>query len=192
MNNNDVVEIICVLFRSNIHISGGVCIGGIVGLFSSVISLNQGIQLNRVLQKEMSLFTIFIHMMQFTLSAVPILLVYLALNHPVGNLSNTAASTPDPKVISQPQSLSETLKPGDLIVVVNAPNGLRTWEDASREIRHKGSAKNGDIGKILGTASYNGYLMHRVKWCNGEKNWVTEKDPDGNVYLEKLNVQNGS
>ena len=100
------------------------------------------------------------------------------------NLSNT--TTPDPNIGSHTQSLSETLKAGDGIVVVDAPKGLLKWKDASHETRYNGSAADGDTGRILGTAIYEGYLMRRVEWCNGEVNWVAEKSLDGTeIYLKK-------
>ena len=98
---------------------------------------------------------------------------------------NQEASTPDPSIISQTQSLPETLKEGDEIVVVNVPNGLRMWGTYFRSGKSIGSVKNGDVGEILATKIHDNYIIHYVEWCNGEMNWVAEKDPDGDVYLKK-------
>ena len=195
MINNDVIEIICVAFRSNIHfILWGFVISGIFDAFSAARNLKQEIKLNRALEEDTSLLAICDHMRRFTQSVAPIFLIYLALFHPGGNLSNTAESTPDSNATSQTQSQSETLKVGDEIIVASAPSGLKKWDDAYRKIRCKEltkygnikkSAKNGDVGEILVTKIHNGYTMHYVEWCNGEMNWVAEKDPKDKVYLKK-------
>ena len=189
MINNNVVEIICVAFRSNIDsILWGFVIMGVLDAFSSARGLKQDIKLSRVLGEDIGLLAIFDHMRRFTQSAAPIFLIYLALSHPGGNLNNTAVSTPDLNATSQTQSQSKPLKAGDKIIVENAPNRLQKWEDPYRKTRHKGSAKNGDVGEILATKTHNGYTMHYVEWCNKEEmNWVAEKDkgPEGKVYLKK-------
>lgn len=183
--NNEFLDLLLSGFRSNSCLSLSSVIGAILAAFAIVENMHMKIKINTNWGKETSIGSILMSMIRFALAlvSIPMFCIGVYFAGVNSNPNPPAVDPPDPKIAAQ----SQTLKMGDEIVVVNAPRGLQKWEDPTRKRICKGSAEDGDIGKVKGIVVHDdGYLMHFVEWGNGDKNWVSQNDPKckNEVYLE--------